>query len=394
MNSQGIGIRLTKLQILSGMELTEAVEGSTRFLVPSQDDNSAFPPGTASVFYNRRMEINRDATVVLLMVINPTDYIDAMGASGARGLRVAHECGILVTINDRDPAAKALIEKNIAVANLRNVSVTCEDVNVLLSGHRFDAVDIDPFGTPAPYIDSAIRASRKYFMVTATDTAPLCGAHKKAGIRRYFSFPLNTEYHAEVGLRTLLGFVVREMIKYDVGFTPLFCFSHEHFVRLHLQLKRGASAADKTLDSMGFIMQCPKCPCRVEEKGLMPRLISCNCCGSPLIPVGPLWLGEVSSHEILNGMLETIPCLTLGSKRELTQLVTLCRDELPTSSFYDYHQLAKREKRSPMPFGELLDRIHGMGYPATRCHYLGTGIKTTAPLVDLLMAVRGDSAGE
>jgi len=377
--------------ILGIMELIEAVEGTTRFFIPGQDEDSAFPPGTAPVFYNRRMELNRDATVLLLQVIQPEEYVDTMGATGVRGLRVAHECGIPVTINDRDTKAVELIQKNVEYSGLNNVTVTKNDVNVLLSGHRFDAVDLDPFGTPAPFIDSGIRSARRFLMVTATDTAPLCGAHKKAGMRRYFSQPLNNEYHRETGLRTLLGFVVREALKYDIGLVPQFCFAHEHFVRLHLQFRRGAAAAERTLSSIGYIMQCPKCPFRSEQHGMLPQTMACEYCGARLIPVGPLWLGGIQSDAILDAMVEKVMQLPLGTSRELAVLLSLCRNELPTAGFYDYHQLARQERRSPPPVQELLERIHGLGFPATRCHYLGTGIKTTAPLPLLLQAVKGDS---
>ena len=50
---------------------------------------------------------------------------------------------------------------------------------------------------------------------------------------------MNTGYHEEVGLRILLGFVVRETIKYDRGVEPLFCYAHQHFVRLNIRLVRG-----------------------------------------------------------------------------------------------------------------------------------------------------------
>ena len=50
---------------------------------------------------------------------------------------------------------------------------------------------------------------------------------------------MNTGYHEEVGLIILLGFVVRETIKYDRGVEPLFCYAHQHFVRLNIRLCRG-----------------------------------------------------------------------------------------------------------------------------------------------------------
>ena len=150
-----------------------------------------------------------------------------------RGLRVAHECNVPVTINDRDSQGTDLIRYNANHANLP-VEIVERDANALLSERSFDAVDLDPFGTPAMYVDAAVRGSRRFLFITATDTAPLCGAHLKAGKRRYFAQPMNTEYHGEVGLRILLGFVVRETVKYDRGIEPLFCFAREHFVRLHL----------------------------------------------------------------------------------------------------------------------------------------------------------------
>ncbi|MFZ0005100.1 MAG: tRNA (guanine(10)-N(2))-dimethyltransferase, partial [Methanoregula sp.] len=108
------------------MDTIEATEGKTTFFVPVQDCREQFPPGTAPVFFNRRMELNRDATVLLLSVLRPSDYIDAMGATGVRGLRVANEVGIPVTINDRDPAALPLIRENVVRSGLP-VTVTCRD---------------------------------------------------------------------------------------------------------------------------------------------------------------------------------------------------------------------------------------------------------------------------
>jgi tRNA (guanine26-N2/guanine27-N2)-dimethyltransferase len=361
------------------MDLIEATEGATTFFVPVQDAGTQFPPGTASIFFNRRMELNRDATILLLSILMPSDYLDAMGATGVRGLRVARECGITVTINDRDEQAIPVIEKNVAHAGLA-IEITHRDVNALLSERSFDAVDIDPFGTPASFLDAGVRGTRRFLFVTATDTAPLCGAHLKAGIRRYFARPKNTEYHSEVGLRILLGAVVRETVKYDRGIEPLFCFAREHFARLHLRITRGASTADKTLTHIGFILQCPKCPYREEHQGMFPERCTCPECGERLDPVGPLWLGSLVHGETLDQMLSQSGSMELGTKKELVKLIEICRAELPTAGFYDYHQIAKRQNISPPPIETVLERLHVAGYAASRTHFSGTGIKTDASL--------------
>jgi len=370
------------------MELVEVTEGSTAFFVPEQDEGKNFPPGTAPVFFNRRMELSRDATVLFCSCVEPRprDYLDAMGATGVRGLRIANEIGIPVTINDHNPQAIELIERNMRQVGCP-VELLRRDARALLSERRFDAVDLDPFGTPAPFVDAGARGARRYLFVTATDTAPLCGAHLKAGMRRYFARPMNTEYHAEVGLRTLLAFVVREVIKYDRGIEPLLCFSREHFFRLHLRFIEGARAADRALARVGFVLQCSKCPCREELPGMIPERKACPYCGDPLVPIGPLWLGSLNDRSLLARVQAHLDHVEIGTKNELKKLIEICSEELDSSSHYDYHVLAKRVKISPPEIGIVIGRLRDAGYGATRTHYSGYGIKTDAPVDDVLKAV-------
>ncbi len=374
------------------MDLVPVTEGATTVMVPAPDPAAPFPPGTAPVFYNPRMAINRDATVLLLRSLpedrRPSDYLDAMGATGLRGLRVANEAGIPVVVNDRSVRALGLAGENAARLDLR-VETVRSDANALLSSRRFGAVDLDPFGSPAPFVDSACRSALRYLFVTATDTAPLCGAHLKAGMRRYFARPMNTEYHAEVGLRVLLGFVVRELVKYDRGLVPLCCFSREHFVRLHLALAEGAAAADATLARIGYVHQCRRCPGRSEQSGLLPEPVSCPECGGETRAVGPLWLGGICDPAVIAGMREALPDATLAQGTALDRLIALLAAELPTSTFYDYHMLAKRRGVSPPAIETVLERLRREGYRASRTHYSGTGIKTDAPLEDVLAALGG-----
>jgi len=359
------------------MDLIEVEEGTTKFFIPLQDDSSHFPPGSAPIFYNPRMEMNRDATVLFVAVVKPLEYLDAMGASGVRGLRVATECGVAVTINDRDHKAYELIQRN-ALDHSLPVTVTCRNVHSLLAERRYDSVDIDPFGSPAPFIDSAVRGCGRFLMVTATDTAPLCGAHLNAGIRRYGAIPANNEYHSETGLRTLLAFIARETVKFDRGIEPLFCYAKEHYVRAHFRLLNSASAADKTVARIGYILQCTRCPGRIEQAGLIPKMVKCEECGAGMKPVGPLWLGEIQDRSVIFAMKNVLGSMKLNTVNRLSLLFDLISDELPTSSHYDYHALSKVARISPRPLSEVIAILRERGYHASRAHYSGTALKTDA----------------
>lgn len=362
------------------MNLHEITEGNTTFFAPVQEENAQFPPGTAPVFYNTRMEFNRDMTVLLAKAVHPAEYLDTMAATGVRGLRIANEVHIPVFINDRDEQAVTIIREN-AEKMTEDITVTCDDANRLMCSGRYDAIDLDPFGTPAPFLDAASRAAKQYLFVTATDTAPLCGAHLAAGKRRYFATPKNTEYHAEVGLRMMMGAVAKELVKYDRGMTPLLSFANAHYFRTHVKITSRVTAADETMKNIGFIMHCPKCRYRAEQKGsLLPKAHVCPHCGTETEPIGPLWMGPLQDENVIDTMLELLPDMAFGTKRKMEKTLHLLKEEPQTCSFYDYHVISQKLRLSPPNMTELIDGLNAAGYYTTKTHFCGTGIKTLAPM--------------
>jgi tRNA (guanine26-N2/guanine27-N2)-dimethyltransferase len=141
-----------------------------------------------------------------------------------------------VVLSDISAEAVRLTRFNIASNKLAEiVSAVHEDANLLLSRHaaprkRFDFIDIDPFGPPVPYLDSAVRALRDGGMLamTATDMAPLCGVHPKACIRKYGGKPLRTEYCHELAVRLLVGCLVMTAAKHAIGVKVAFSHSKDH----------------------------------------------------------------------------------------------------------------------------------------------------------------------
>ncbi|AFD00661.1 N(2),N(2)-dimethylguanosine tRNA methyltransferase [Methanocella conradii HZ254] len=335
------------------------------------------------VFYNPRMEMNRDITVACLEALpEVSTYVDAMGASGIRGIRVKKEVSrdVEVTINDWDATACELIKRN-ALSNGVKVSVSNCGANTLLSSTQFDFVDIDPFGTPAPYINSTCWASKRAMGITATDTAPLCGAHLKSGIRTYAAYPLKTEYYAEMGLRVLLGKVAREEAKYDRALKPLLCHATEHYIRLYLGVEHGRAAADRMMKEMGFIVHCFKCKNRFEAKGLAPlALDTCPVCGAKVGIGGPVWLGATKDKAFVEKVIGVLEKGRFNKKGPAIKMLSIIKDELDMPTFYDQHAICRDLKATPSDISTLIRALNDLGYSASRTHYLGVGFKTDAPI--------------
>ena len=265
-------------------------EGDVVVRVPPQPEEGR----GEEVFYNPEQELNRDVTIAALRAVRDREpaetYLDAMTASGIRGVRAAAD-GWDVTCLDVDPASVDLARANFRSNDLTG-AVRARDANVDLHRNRYDVVDIDPFGTPIPFVDAAIRGTGRLLCVTATDTAPLCGAHFDAGVRRYSAVPRNTEYHAEMGVRILLSAIARTAARYDTAIAPRLTHATRHYVRTYLELERGAREANASIDGLGFVHHCQACLHRDHEAGLIPQPPDeCPHCGAArVVSAGPMWL--------------------------------------------------------------------------------------------------------
>ena len=168
------------------------------------------------VFYNPLMVSNRNISILFLNSISNKKMKLALplAGSGIRGLRFLKELkeGKLerLYVNDKKANFVNTFENNLTLNKIKNsapIEIRNKDANkFLLDEDGFDYIDIDPFGTPNPFLSAALaRISRKGILaVTATDTAALSGTYPKVTARKYWSKPLRNYLMHEVGLRILI----------------------------------------------------------------------------------------------------------------------------------------------------------------------------------------------
>jgi tRNA (guanine26-N2/guanine27-N2)-dimethyltransferase len=374
------------------MDIETINEGKVIIRIPKFEKITAKAP----VFYNPAMELNRDLSVAALTVFKSgvdhnISVCDAFGGTGIRGIRYAKEIDGVekAVVNDLNPIAVEFAEENIKLNHLDHVTVCREDANMILRKckGKFDVVDIDPFGTPSPYVESAAASLRAGGMicVTATDTSALCGTYTEPCIRKYGAMPLKTEYCHENGLRILAGFVARTFSKYKKYIEVKFSHSTEHYMRIYATIGKGAANTDESLKSLGYIAHCKNCLNRIVIRGLTPIIPeNCPICGGNLNVGGPLWCGEMYSADFVSKMINTVQHLSLNTKEKALKLLNTCLSEAEApESFYEIHKVCKNLKTSAPPIIDVMDLLKEGRYFVSRTHFSPTSIKTDANIVEL-----------
>jgi tRNA (guanine26-N2/guanine27-N2)-dimethyltransferase len=377
---------------------TETIkEGEIEAVVPKlaafKEKPSDYAPSKAPVFYNPIMELNRDLAVLALQtyqkIINKPVFVsEPLTGCGIRGIRFAAEIkGVKkVDVNDIKPEAAKITEYNVKLNEfISKIEVNNEDANLFLCKHsaprnRFDYIDIDPFGPPIRYIDSALRSIRNRGMLalTATDMAPLCGVHPRACLRKYGGTPLRTEYCHELAVRILSGCLTMMAAKHDIGIEVVFSYSKDHYVRTYNIIKYGAKSADKSVNKMGFILHCFSCFHRERTMGMItPNKQFCPHCDSKFSIAGPLWLGSIADKEFTSLMRKDLHTRNLTQHKKIYRLLSLVKNEAEAPITYFVVDKICDKINSTIPSQQkIIKKLKEDGLQAVLTHFNSRGIKT------------------
>src|SRR5206468_9959400 len=231
------------------------LEGAANLLVPDVPRRKGTGTAGPWTFDNPTMAMNRDVSaIVLAKWPHPLgSLLDGLAATGAWGIRIALEVGAKhVAFNDRSRDATRLIRENLR-RNRLTADVHTGDLSGYLVEPRYDFVDVDPFGPPAPFLGAAFSAAKASsgIGITATDTAVLCGTYPRACEKRYGARPLRSPQGAEIGLRILLGYCDRIAEERGLQIGPILAFSAEHFLRALVMVSSGSASAPLGLVARG-----------------------------------------------------------------------------------------------------------------------------------------------
>ncbi len=376
------------------MTFAETVEGSTRLFVPKASLEGAVPP-TAPVFFNPIAVTNRNVSVSVAAVSGKKTFCDSLAGVGARGVRVANESSVekvtLVDFNAESlKLAKASAKANGVLGGCEfEESESCAFLHSAYGREvKFEAIDVDPFGTPARFIQPALSAIADggVLSLTATDTAVLCGVHVDVCRRRYGATPLNNSFHHETGVRILLNAVRREAASLDLGVEPLLAHSTKHYIRVFARVLVGPSKADASMRGEGYITWCPKCGHTEAAERLE---WACRLCGGKAKSAGPLWVGKVTDEGLVRGALDD--SRRRGFRDSSKILAGLGRvDEFPPWS-YSMEGICSALGIASVPDEKVAEALRSVGFASSRQPFEKTGIKSRASYEEVVKAVRAAS---
>ena len=390
-------------------------ENTTKIYVHSSDRDS-IPSKSMNVFYNKKMEINRDITNLAIMAYNEMYnqekliIVDSMSASGISSIRMLKECDNIHTIyiNDVNPTAVDLIHINISANNLNNsqnqIIISRKDANFLFSEivqktfmdskeliKKPNVISIDPFGTPNLYLDSAFKAIQRekgLLCITATDTAVLFGIRPNACIRKYISKSLHTEYCKEIGARILINFISRMANINGMGIYPLLTFYANHFIRVFCLTVKNKNQISDSFKNYGYIAHCKRCNYRKAfNDNTILSIHKCPVCNNieKMDYAGPLWIGKMHHKNFIDKIIEFNSNLTYRNEKKIHKLLNLITGEINMPiSYYNLHKLCQRLNLPSVPrISEIMQIVKKKGYKVSRTHFDYLSIKTNMNLKSL-----------
>lgn len=325
------------------------------------------------VFYNPVMKLNRDITIAFLRAVD-RDLVcaDVLAGSGVRALRIVKECNLSVHANDASPSAVRAIRRH---AKLNNVKLSVSNKGAsrfLLESSGFDYIDIDPFGSPNPFLDAAVkRVARDGFLgVTATDTSALAGSHIKAGLRKYWGRPVRNYMMHETGVRLLLRKIQLIGAQYGKALLPVFCHATQHYYRVYVQCRKGKVRVDDMMSLHQFLHFC--CfDVLVDAR----NSLDCPSCKRRMLTAGPVWTGRLWDTALVKKMRSF-------AQGEALRLLERIEEESRVSGvgFYDYYGMCSFLRRDVPPFDVIARGLKNVA----RTHFSEKGARTDATAQQLL----------
>lgn len=340
-------------------------------------------PDTQNVFYNPRGKFVRDMFVILFEAFSEyldkkdLNFAEPFSATGIKGLRLAKEGHGFSSfiLNDINQYAVKSIYRSISENSLNGFEVDNLDAFTFLDSlknrGRVYALDVDPFGSAAPYIQPSLRSVRDGGLVafTFTDTPVLGTVHNDALVKRYHIKSNKVFFLKELQARIAASLVISEGSAINIAAVPVFAHVFEHYVRVYFQVKSSPGLSLELIKQFGHIYSSECGYISLEET------VTCPYCGGKIRSSGPVYLGSLFSKELIQiAVKNSISC------KPCNKLLKTVLQEIDLPYYYELSGLAKVMKRQVPQTQKIVNALNEFGYESSSTSFSYTGVKSRAPI--------------
>lgn len=330
----------------NGVAETEAASSKKRKLGEAEADDDAGPAKKQKVVESGEGE--QDAKEEPQPWKPPFSILDALSATGLRALRYAQEIpfATAVTSNDMSPNAVESIKLNVKHNKLED-KITANTGNAIAYMYSFcdkkgyDVIDLDPYGTAAPFIDSAIQAinDEGLLCVTCTDSAIFAShGYLEKTYSQYGGLPFKGEPCHEGGLRLILHAIASSAARYGMAIEPLLSLSIDYYIRVFVRVRKAPSDVKLLAGKTMIVYHCENGCGAWSTQFLARNKVTYNKNGDPFYKHGFAQGPSADQHcqhcgfkTHLSGPMYGGPLHNVGFiERVLAQLNEVDRETYPT----------------------------------------------------------------
>ena len=352
------------------------------------EGKATFALGAA--FYRPQSVIARDLAMLAAAVYRQRhgrlQVLDAMTGCGVRPLRYVLEAGAdWVWANEGNPDLAKVLQANLAVLPAATYRLTHQDANrVFFSCYQqrdlYDLVDIDNFGSPAPYVSNGLWATKLGGMLylTSTDGRATSGHDPERSLKTYGAWARSHPAAHEQGLRLLIGHAAQTAAARGLGIEPVFSLFTGQVHRVMVRLVSKPTLSDATY---GFVAYCHGCGHFQTVDWRHLGRVNCLCrAQDAAVLSGPMWLGPLHDGATLEAMQAL--ATDWGWRRQGKLLAIMTQEiDLPPY-YYSLGEIGRRGQMDIPNRDRLIAALHAQGHRAVVPSMDWQGIKTDAAFGD------------
>lgn len=328
--------------------------------------------------------------------------LDALSATGLRAIRYSQEIPFVTSVTSNDLLAEAVdsIKLNVEHNKLQSkVNVSHDDAIAYMytlvaqelrrqnatrhpdpaKSNRYDVVDLDPYGTAAPFLDAAVQAVKDdggLLCVTCTDSGVWASnGYPEKAYSLYGGIPLKGGQHShEVGLRLILHAIESSAARYGLAMEPLLSLSIDFYVRVFVRIRKSPASvkfqAGKSMIAYNCDNGCGSWATQMLAKNKSvpnkkgggtfykhviasgpPSDRHCDYCGSMMHISGPMYGGRLHSPDFVKRVLAEVseaPRAVYGTLDRIQgMLQTALEEYLPTPEEAEAQEALQKIESEP-----------------------------------------------